>query len=72
MNETKVQVSNILGFLTSLKQDLDEINARNETTNSKTDEKSNKTTPGPVPKIKLIRKGSKWDIVDRKFSLEMN
>ena len=71
MNETKVQVSNILGFLTSLKQDLDEINARNET-NSKPDEKSNKTAAGPVPKIKLIRKGSKWDIVDRKFSLEMN
>jgi len=66
MSETKTQVSKILGFLAGLKQDMDEINARGE--NSKTDENHSST---PVPKIRLIRKGSKWDIADRKREMPL-
>ena len=61
MSETKTQVSNILGFLASLKQDMDEINGRSE--NSRVE---------AVPKIKLIRKGSKWDIADRNRDIPLS
>jgi len=63
MSETKTQVSNILGFLASLKQDMDEINGRSE---------NSRVEAAPVPKIKLIRKGSKWDIADRNRDIPLS